>query len=619
MTERLHRDEGQVLGLALAFLTFVALVLAATLTAATTNLHATQAAGQQRDERYAAEAGILAAAARIQADTTGALGTDRQTPGQCDFHSDSDFVNSMKVDVECKPQRGSGAGAGAPNRPDYSVLALTSAGPGSNEGVIEVNGANVDVYGRVGSNGACNVAQCPPPLPPGTAIPDPAYPPATAPPAPRAPSCEVSAAVFWPGTYNAPPSIDLCEKPWSFQPGVYYFDFSNSGSHVWIIYGTVVGGTPNEWDPMNPSSLPPSLPGACRTEDQLPPNAGVQFIFGGDSQLQVAASGRVELCAQPSRNRQQIAIYGLSPSFGTTSDPAASPQEIAPDSATSTGGAPYDNPPAATAIDGTDTQASIPANTAASLQFDFPALPAGIVEHAELRIVHHEDPGLASLGLDLRNGNTVEQSFAVDPVACPPTPPCSDGTQSVDVTSQFFGDANLASTSDLNAVFTAQATDGGPYASFVDGVVLDLRLSPPPNAYRALTGCTQVTEGLATDPQGPQQPCPVLSTVAGAGLYVQGTVYAPTGGLNVNGRPDDPVRFNGGIIARTVVFRPGNGGASNGLGVTAGGGFDRHVVLTARVNGNETIRVAVSVSFDDVGAHLDRLPPKITYNNWDIK
>ena len=70
MRDRFRRDEGQVLGLALVFLVFVALVLAATLTAAASSLRATQAATQQRDERYAAEAGIFAAAAKIRDDPT---------------------------------------------------------------------------------------------------------------------------------------------------------------------------------------------------------------------------------------------------------------------------------------------------------------------------------------------------------------------------------------------------------------------------------------------------------------------------------------------------------------------------------------------------------------------
>jgi hypothetical protein len=108
----------------------------------------------------------------------------------------------------------------------------------------------------------------------------------------------------------------------------------------------------------------------------------------------------------------------------------------------------------------------------------------------------------------------------------------------------------------------------------------------------------------------------LLSTLSGASLYVQGTVYAPTGGLDVRGQPSDPVRFNKGIIARTVVFRPGSGGAPDG--VAAGGGFDRFVTLNASVHGN--LQITTSVTFDDVQAYLDDdSSPKITYNNWDTK
>jgi hypothetical protein len=109
----------------------------------------------------------------------------------------------------------------------------------------------------------------------------------------------------------------------------------------------------------------------------------------------------------------------------------------------------------------------------------------------------------------------------------------------------------------------------------------------------------------------------LISTVPGGQLYVQGTVYAPTGGLDVNGRPDDPVRFNRGIIARTVAFSPGNGGAPDGVGVTAGGAFDRFVILDASVNGR--VRVSTSVSFDDVDAFLQNRLPNISYNSWDVK
>src|SRR4051812_1639733 len=126
MRPRCRHDTGQVLGLALVFLTFVSLVLAATLTGATSQLHATQLSTQQRDERYAAEAGILAAVAGMQDDAAAAKGAERGTSSvPCGYDSQPDFVNSVQVNVQCTPRFGSGKGPGSASRPQYSVLALT--------------------------------------------------------------------------------------------------------------------------------------------------------------------------------------------------------------------------------------------------------------------------------------------------------------------------------------------------------------------------------------------------------------------------------------------------------------------------------------------------------------
>jgi hypothetical protein len=635
MRTRRRSDEGQVLGLALVFLTFVALVLAATLTAAATNLRVTQTLSQQRDERYAAEAGVLAAAERIQGDLTRALGTDPQTsPDQCDFHRGTDFVvNSMQVDVSCSPRTGSGAGPGAANRPPYSVLALTSSGDGSNEGVIPVGVPNLKVFGRVGSTGTCypppgrpDLPVCekaaPPPVlgpipDPGAGGTDPGYAPlsTTAPAVAPPPSvCNADGvATFSPGTYNAPPSSDCAT--WWFQPGAYYFDFTNNGPHVWTVDNntTVVGGAQrlNQWTP----GQPPTLPGACRAPRDPFASDGVQFVFGGDSRMQVGSTGspgRVELCPQPSSDQQQIAVYGMTPSLVApqppqilTRDPANAVNSLPPY-------IPYNPEQQATSVGRGEAQASpIPAGGAAQITvsgFEIQE-PGSIIEQAQVRVVHREDTAI-QLSLDMKDGTTPIQSLPL-PAGdlCNPFGEC---TSVVDVTPQFRNDPTL--TSRLNVTFTATAPPaGGPYSSAVDAIVLDLTVDMPTNGYRPLVGCTQLTLGTASNPD---QPCPVLSTVAGAQLYVQGTVYAPTGGLDVNGRPDDPVRFNRGIIARTVVFRPGNGGAPDG--VTAGGAFDRFVVLNATVNDNP--RLATSVSFGDVQAFLEqRLLPNITYNSWDVK
>ncbi len=51
---------------------------------------------------------------------------------------------------------------------------------------------------------------------------------------------------------------------------------------------TVVGGTQNlnQWTP----GQPPSLPGACRAPSDPFATDGVQFVFGGDSRMQVGST-----------------------------------------------------------------------------------------------------------------------------------------------------------------------------------------------------------------------------------------------------------------------------------------------------------------------------------------
>jgi hypothetical protein len=631
MRSRFVRDDGQVLMLALVFLGFVALVLAATLTAAASSLHATQLSTQQRDERYAAEAGVLAAAARMQSDPSQNLGRDPganpQSAPDCGFHPSSDgsgfVVNSMQVDVTCTPHTGSGAGTDGANRPPYSVLALTEQGSASNEGVIAVNVPNVQVFGPVGSAGACNIPACPtpptnpPPSDPGQGgldsryAPDSPSKPATTDPVP---SCDASTATFSPGTYTKPPSITGCNKPWWFKPGDYYFDFNNSGSHVWIINTTVVGGLTTGWDGRRQA---PSLPGSCRTDQNLAATDGVQFVFGGDSTMQVGPTGAVELCAKPSTFRQEIAIYGMTPAVSGIAGPTS--QTLNPDPTTAANNVapyvPYDVPGNAAVVDGQNAQALIPAAGTSWINVGgFPALPAGsIITDATVNVVHHEDPAMQSFSVGVNDGPTpiLSQTFPVNTTCnAGPNPSCFTP---FGIPTQVLTDPTLISR--LNVTFTATAPSGGgaSYNSFVDGIQLVLHVYLP-GGYRPLVGCTQQTTGTQANPS---QPCPLVSTVPGAQLYVQGTVYAPTGGLDVNGQTTDPVRFNRGIIARTVVFRAGNGGF--GPGVTAGGAFNRWVVLEARAGPNLNLRVATTVMFDDAQAFVQKRLPAITYNNWDVK
>jgi hypothetical protein len=273
-------------------------------------------------------------------------------------------------------------------------------------------------------------------------------------------------------------------------------------------------------------------------------------------------------------------------------------------------------------VDGQEATASpIPAGGAASISVSGFSLPGGaIITDAELQVVHHEDYAMQSdnpnptwqpLSIAVTDGATPvqSQSFPLDQACEELTPPrCTTG---LNITTALQNDPALVGRLTATVTTTAPAGAGGPYSSSVDGIQLALDVYLP-GGYRPLVGCTQQTLGTLSNPQ---QPCPLVSTVPGATLYVQGTVYAPTGGLDVNGQPNDPVRFNRGIVARTVVFRPGNGGST--AGVTAGGAFNRWVVLDASVNAN--LRVATTVIFDDVQAFIEKRLPTITYNNWDLK
>lgn len=89
-----------------------------------------------------------------------------------------------------------------------------------------------------------------------------------------------------------------------FKPGKYYFDFRNGespfrpGAPIWEINHQdvrVVGGTPVGWDPDAGASSQPTIPGACDAPNDLAANGGVEFVFGGRSQLRVTA-GQLELC-----------------------------------------------------------------------------------------------------------------------------------------------------------------------------------------------------------------------------------------------------------------------------------------------------------------------------------
>jgi hypothetical protein len=125
---------------------------------------------------------------------------------------------------------------------------------------------------------------------------------------------------FSPGKYTSAAALTAltdgsskkCKAPLLyFPPGTYYFEFGDANP-TWTISDTnttVVGGL-KTWGtnpPSNPSAVP--IPGMC-TGDDVTDHLGVQFIFGGNSRVNVT-SGRMELCAPRAGTAQQIAVFGV--------------------------------------------------------------------------------------------------------------------------------------------------------------------------------------------------------------------------------------------------------------------------------------------------------------------
>lgn len=151
-------------------------------------------------------------------------------------------------------------------------------------------------------------------------------------------SCPQGVVTFLPGYYdNAKALTSLMTgsgpcggSTWWFKPGTYYFDFHNNlldrdayrgaatsygrTANQWsITRGNLVAGTPTD---ANGNVIPspgasPTFPGSCQNPIKSITAAGVQFNFGGDSQLAIGGSADAEICGTYHDDRPSIALYGV--------------------------------------------------------------------------------------------------------------------------------------------------------------------------------------------------------------------------------------------------------------------------------------------------------------------
>lgn len=588
-------DDGSVLVLTLFFLITVGFIVTGLLNFSLTSLSTSTALLDQRRQVYAAEGGLYSAVQAIRGAAN--LGAENTA---CATVSTPSTINGYATRTACVPQPGSGVTA--LNRPRYALLALPASGS-LTEGVADsptngAGGGNSTVYigASVASNGivervansssgafvidgtavarsAClgsnieNVAGASNCTTTTTDFADPGianptgyalaggFPASTNPAA----TCLTNAAKFVPGWYtSAPAAPGACAaKPYWFSPGLYYFDFTGAGSHVWTIDNRVVGGTPDtaNYDPATGSAL--TMPGSCKTETDVPPYPGVQFVVGADTTLAIGGSGEVELCPTPSATNQQIAVYG----YGAMGQASAGVTTSTRNPATTTS-ATFLLPNNAQAIDGTvATRTWVTGSTSTLTASAFAALPGGAsIEKVLLRIKHSETAAVSTLA-------TTVTGVPAGTLALTKSTVLHEDSFDVTAALQQSGTALSA----ISVTFSATAT--GAAVATLDGIALDVTYAPT-GGFREQTGCA-VTPVTATSQ------CDTLSTTGGSTLYLQGTVYAPLGRVDIVTADGDPVQLNRGVVARDIVaeIHPGNG-SSHAFGL---GRPDRLVLLTVSV------------------------------------
>ena len=618
MTARLRSDEGVALPIALAFVSMFALLIAAVLSFAETGLRSSNALEGQGMQIAAADGALHGAINRARGDVdVGVEGYDETcfSPPQ---------INQTSVIVRCVGQDGSGeisGGGGADDEPTHALLTL-GTGAGGEEGIEkEVAATTLNVGGSVFSNASIKVAggltatgevqalgDCsgiiasgvPPvacanrgPAPDANDGLDPGYAAEIGSrPANRSvPACPSGWLVtFQPGTYTNGSGLndlfDTCtNRVFHFTPGTYYFEFidGTESARRWLIMkanATLVGGVPSGWNPSAPSKPAVPVPGSCDTG-----SAGVQFVFGADSRLEVTA-GSVELCPPRVDGEQRIAIYGMPPA-----DAGTPVVKTVTASAASGAFTPTAN---ARLIDGSTGSASFTASNpgasrTASLT-GFTGVPAGVtLTDARIRVAHQEAP----------TNQIASVKATVTPASGSPvtvTIPTRSNltTDSVDLLAAGLSPSVDATSFTVDHVVTAK-NNKAPSA-FLDGIELVLTYLPP--ALAGQSGCVTQT------PFAPSGGCAFIKASGPSSAFiVHGTIYAPAGAMSVAVEAGARAIFGRGIIARTAVFKITGGWTQIDpiVGLPGGGSppvqADRSVLFTAVID--EVDRIRALVTFED--------------------
>lgn len=620
-------DTGATLVLALILITVVALVVGVLLSFGDTSVRTTVALRGQAAQVYGSDG---AAEAAITALRRSAFNNNTSSPtypkcfgaGATDdtlllnnFYPGTTGGAASSAAVTCTPDPNTGAAGGLVqindgNKPGNAILTMgTNAGEDgvnikalnnsfpfrvhgsvvSNSNIRVTNGSletNVGVYARTGCSGT--IVSTPPPACSSGPTADPGYqfepafgsnavPTYRPVPAAVAANCPGKVMTFQPGYYDDAQALSslmdgngACkDSVWWFTPGVYYFDFHNSGnpllggSDVWTVKnGQLVAGTPVDaaGNVLATPLRPAVIPGSCQNPIKDESAVGVQFVFGGDSQLRLSNTADAEICASYHTNRPPIAVFGLKDGAESLATATVKPSTVvnppAPalfDSATVTAAnlANYGDSTAATWTKAT----AAPSQTASFTLGGYaptPVIPAGsVLKSATLRVVYKNSAGASG---DVRTVVLTPAGGAAITSTLPSTASTVAQTASIDL---YAGGTGSLATAVHNGFTGASMAYSVKLAhagvETVDAIQLDLGYTPP--AFRAQDGAIPGGNCLTiTYTGGSGGQCAVMSMSTGysGSFYIQGTTYVPKAviDLTLNNITSQVLRF--GVVARSL-------------------------------------------------------------------
>lgn len=392
--------------------------------------------------------------------------------------------------------------------------------------------------------------------------PDPADPLSQADALPTCPSTNSNIAWFSPGYYSEQPdtllaeaadeagsNCDGTEQVYWFQPGFYYFDFSNAAAgNDWNV-NKVVGGTAGSWT-SDGDNLPTDGTACDSSIDQdtsKPLSPGVQFIFGGNSTFNVGSGKFLELCGpdqdQNPGSTQSIAVYGLAagnPNQETdTPTPVSDEVETATADPTASPPSGFHDPQNARTIDTINqSEAILGGGETDSLVFpSFQNIPKGSsnvsvkirLARAVVGSLHNEDLFIKFPG----NNNTYD---------VPVPASCTNATLSCDIpVPSAAWPSNTTHWRQFNKAsltYTASTSGNGAATVDVDGIALLATYTPPTLEPLAINSSKYFTS--ASSPN--------------VTIYMHGTYYTPSVGLDVEGQNVGRVVFARGVVASTVLI-----------------------------------------------------------------